>query len=73
MSNVFLCVASGVINVNKFEVRLLPSSHLKTIHHHFTYISSIQSIFENRSFVQIQSIPINVLERTCVIVYNVFI
>ena len=29
MSNVFLCVAKGVINVNKFEGRLLPSSHLK--------------------------------------------
>ena len=27
--NVFLCVISGVTNVNKFEVRLLPSSHLK--------------------------------------------
>ena len=25
----FLCVVRGVINVNNFEVRLLPSSHLK--------------------------------------------
>ena len=24
----FLCVVRGVINVNKIEVRLLPSSHL---------------------------------------------
>ena len=29
MSDVFLCVVRGFINVNKFEVRLLPSSHLK--------------------------------------------
>ena len=29
MSDVFLCVIRGAINVNKFEVRLLPSSHLK--------------------------------------------
>ena len=28
MSDVFLCVVRGVINVNKFEVSLLPSSHL---------------------------------------------
>ena len=28
MSDVFVCVVRGVINVNKFEVRLLPSSHL---------------------------------------------
>ena len=31
MSDVFLCVVRGVINVNKFEVRLLLSSHLKKI------------------------------------------
>ena len=30
MSDVFLCVVRSVINVNKFEVRLLPSSHLKS-------------------------------------------
>ena len=29
MSDVFLCVVRGVINVDKFEVRLLPSSHQK--------------------------------------------
>ena len=29
MSDVFLYVIRGVINVNKFEVRLLLSSHLK--------------------------------------------
>ena len=29
MFDVILCVVTGVINVNKFEVRLLPSSHLK--------------------------------------------
>ena len=29
MSDAFLCVVRGVINVNKFEVRLLPSSNLK--------------------------------------------
>ena len=28
MSDVLLCVIRGVINVNKFEVRLLPSFHL---------------------------------------------
>ena len=28
MSDVLLCVVRGVINVNKFEVSLLPSSHL---------------------------------------------
>ena len=28
MSDVFLCVIRAVINVNKFEIRLLPSSHL---------------------------------------------
>ena len=31
MSDVFLCVVRGVINVNKFEVRLLPSSHLNVL------------------------------------------
>ena len=30
MSDVFVCVVRGVININKFEVRLLPSAHLKT-------------------------------------------
>ena len=29
MSDVIVCVVRGVINVNKFEVRLLPFSHLK--------------------------------------------
>ena len=33
MSDVFLCVVRGVINVNKFEVRSLPSSHLKNMDH----------------------------------------
>ena len=28
MPDVFLCVLSGVIKVNKFDVRLLPSTHL---------------------------------------------
>ena len=31
MSDVCVCVVRGVINVNQFEVRLLPSSHLKNV------------------------------------------
>ena len=31
MSDVCLRVVRGVINVNKFEVRLLPSSHLNRV------------------------------------------
>ena len=34
MSDVFLCVVRGVINVNRFEVRLLLSSHLLLITFH---------------------------------------
>ena len=31
MSDVLLCVVRSIINVNRFEVRYLPSSHLKKI------------------------------------------
>ena len=35
----FFCVIKGVINANKFEVRLLPFTHLNT------YIDPIRHIF----------------------------
>ena len=34
MSDAFLCVVRGVINVNKFELRLLP----KTNRHHIMHV-----------------------------------
>ena len=44
MSEVFLCIIRGVIIVNKFEVRLLPSSHLN-IQHVYSYFSYILNMF----------------------------
>ena len=47
MCEVFLCVVRGAINVNKFEVRSLPSSHLKTVLWCTMVIETVQYYTEN--------------------------
>ena len=54
MSDVFLCVVRGIINVNKFEVRLLPSSHLNVrARYQLSYPDRIQFCYVNSEFIQL--------------------